>query len=160
MNSNEPDEESLPVLFFHSKDVYEAMLRQSSKQPYHDGGEERVAVVYEGFLTKLFTEDLRLSVPLYSSVLAALKKMGCVAQLRRGGSTSPSQWQLFTEPTKDLFKAKVLGGKRRTGPASQYTTRLDQMEDMVAQLSKTVNQHSAILQRFIDEERETDGVPA
>lgn len=161
MNSNEPGEATLPVLFYHAKAVYDEMLNQSTMQTYRDGGEEKEAVVYEGFLTKLITEDLHLSVPYYSSVLAALKKMGCAAQLRRGGSTSPSQWQLFTEPTEALFKDKYLGGKKRHGPTSQYSTRLDQVEDNMAQVMKLVHEHDAILRKIIEREaQEENGVHA
>src|SRR5882757_3836561 len=110
-------DDTLPVLYQHCKDVYERMLTQSTKQEYKDGEEVKIAIVYEGFLTKLVTEQLHLSVPYYTSTIRALKKMGCMSQLRRGGSTSPSQWQLFREPTEELFRSTQ---KVKASPTSQY----------------------------------------
>jgi hypothetical protein len=60
-------------------------------------------VVYEGMLTKLVTEDLGLPVPYYTKVRQFLMAMGCIRQLRRGGGSAPSQWELIREPTIDLW---------------------------------------------------------
>jgi transcription termination factor NusB len=64
---------------------------------------EGEAVVYEGFLTRLITQQLNLSVPYYTKVRKALLRMGCIRQLRRGGGSSPSQWELSHEPDLDSF---------------------------------------------------------
>jgi len=153
MSSNQGEEQALPVLYSHCKDVYNAMLRQSSKQTYVENGETKEAIVYEGFLTKLITEDLHLSVPYYTSIRNALKKMGCVRQLRRGGSTSPSQWQLYHEPTEELFITKAQG-KRKTG--SPYSNRLDVAENSIQALNNRVNTLENALRKLMDEE--TNGV--
>jgi len=60
-------------------------------------------IVYEGFLTQLVTGQLNLSVPYYTSVRTSLIRMGCIKQLRRGGGTAPSQWEMCYEPTLDAF---------------------------------------------------------
>lgn len=147
------DEGALPVLFSHSKDVYEAMLRTSSKQGYKEGGEDKEAVVYEGFLTKLVTEELRLAVPYYTTIMTALKKMGCARQLRRGGSTSPSQWVLYHEPTEELYRDKV---QRWRKPIGQNATRLDALEANLLQVGRRVSDLEAILHRELSEQEESE----
>ncbi len=146
------EEASLPVLYKHCKDTYDAMLRSSSKQEYRDDNNKmQEAVVYEGFLTKLVTEDLHLSVPYYTTVMGALKKMGCVRQVRRGGSTSPSQWQLYHEPTENLFRTKQQQGKKTS--RSAHGSRLDQVEGTVQILNQRVSAIERVLQQFIDDEQ-------
>jgi hypothetical protein len=93
--------EAAPIaLFEHTRSVYREMLDQSTMVT----AEGRGMMVYEGKLTDLITVDVGLAVPYYTRVTQALKGMGCAQQLRRGGGTSGSQWQLITEPTLDLFK--------------------------------------------------------
>jgi hypothetical protein len=146
------EEGTLPVLYSHSKAVYEAMLRSSSKQEFKDAdGQTKEAVVYEGFLTKLVTEDLHLSVPYYTSVMRALKKMGCVRQVRRGGSSSPSQWQLYFEPTEKLFVEKTKLTNKRSNAQS---TRLEQCESNIQALNRRVTTLEAALQNMIKEEEQ------
>jgi hypothetical protein len=83
------EKETLPALFEHSCDVYHAMLRVAHKEEYTENGETKYAIVYEGFLTKLITEaPLNLAVPYYTTIRRALQKMGCIAQIRRGGSAT------------------------------------------------------------------------
>lgn len=151
MNSDQRGETTLPVLYSHCRDVYEAMLRSSSKQEYKDDdGSQKEAVVYEGFLTKLVTEELHLSVPYYTTVMRALKKMECVRQVRRGGSTSPSQWQLYFEPTEKLFVEKAgVTSKRNT-----QTTRLEQAENSIQALNRRVTTLETALQNIIREEQQ------
>ena len=81
--------------------VYAAMLGEANAVV---GESDNKMVVYEGFLTSLITGKLNLSVPYYTSVMKALKRMGCVRQLRRGGGNSASQWELITEPTIEAFE--------------------------------------------------------
>lgn len=147
---------TLPVLYQHCLAVYEAMLQSSAKTTTIDGGVKQEAVVYEGFLTKLVTEQIHLSVPYYTSVMRALKKMGCCSQVRRGGSTSPSQWRLFHEPTEELFTSKVQ--KARNSPTSQHTTRLDTLEGNQIMLAKRVSEIEAILRNALDEGKEEQDV--
>jgi len=150
MNTTESDNKpTLPVLFYHCKDTYDAMLRSSSKQKYRDGTDDKEAVVYEGFLTKLVTEELHLSTPYYTTVMRALKKMGCATQLRRGGSTATSQWRLHHEPTEDLFREKIGLPKK---PTSQHKHRMDQHEGMIQDLNVRVLVLEDALKNIIQEE--------
>jgi hypothetical protein len=84
---------------------------------------ETTMVVYEGMFTKLVIEDLGLPTPYYTSVRRKLLDMGCIRQLRRGGGTAPSQWELLREPTADLWDAIP---KAET-PSSGIDTQLLQM---------------------------------
>lgn len=79
----------------HCERAYEFMLEEAT---YH--GE---ALIYEGFLTHLITDKVGLSIPYYARIRGLLVDMGCIRQLKRGGGTSPSQWEMITEPTGALF---------------------------------------------------------
>jgi hypothetical protein len=98
-------------------------------------------VVYEGFLTQLITQQLNLSVPYYTSVRQALINMGCIKQLRRGGGSSPSQWEMITEPTVEAFMQqrppKAPKQDKYSMLQDQLTTlgsRIVELEDMVQDL--------------------------
>jgi len=83
--------------------------------------------VWEGFTTRLFKE-LNLAVPYYTSVMNELQRMDCVRQMRRGGSTTPSQWLLLRQPTRELFD----------GPDSPARSRKDLLEQQLRDLAKRV----------------------
>ena len=114
-SGSSPETESAPpALFEHCVNTYHEMLRQakavvtvSAGDPHDDEDDDRASqiIVYEGFLTQLVTSKLNLSVPYYTSVRKALMEMGCIRQLKRGGGTSPSQWELIYEPTLEAFMA-------------------------------------------------------
>lgn len=88
------------AIYQHCCRVYATMMGRATRVQADGGSTEMV--VYEGALTQLFV-DLELSVPYYTSVMSKLKAMACVRQLRRGGGTSPSQWELLQEPTADRW---------------------------------------------------------
>lgn len=96
------EEGAPPKLFEHCITVFEQMKRESSATEI----EGSHALVYEGFLTRLFS-GLELATPYYTSVMQMLRKMGCVRQLSRGGGASPSKWELLEEPTLELFEASA-----------------------------------------------------
>lgn len=89
----------MPAMFDHCMNVYNKMREQAVVTEVADG--ERM-LVWEGFLTKL-TRGLGLSTPYYTTVKRDLVRMGCMQQLRRGGGSSPSQWELKHKPTQELF---------------------------------------------------------
>jgi hypothetical protein len=66
------------------------------------------SVVYEGFLTDLVKNKLNLSTPYYTKCRKALLEMGCIKQLRRGGSSTPSQWLLIREPLLTNFDPEAI----------------------------------------------------
>jgi hypothetical protein len=110
MTSTAPEEHAPPALYDHCVRTYNAMLAEAKKhQVALEKGIDRVeghdthVIIYEGFLTQLITQKLNLSVPYYTKIRNALIRMGCVRQLRRGGGSSPSQWELNYEPSLDAF---------------------------------------------------------
>lgn len=90
-----------PALFLHCVAAYEAMLNQA----HYLNTDEQDILIYEGFLTQLVQKDLSLSVPYYTSIRKSLINMGCIRQLKRGGGTAPSQWELIYEPTFEAFES-------------------------------------------------------
>jgi hypothetical protein len=94
-------EQAPPTLLQHCEVVYNAMLDRASS--VKEGNVE--LVVYEGALTNLVIKELEFPNPYYTSLTRALAGMGCVRQLRRGGGGHPSQWELLTKPTLELWQA-------------------------------------------------------
>jgi hypothetical protein len=117
-------EEPLPMPYTHALSVYEEM-RKGAKLMKDD--QKRDILVWEGFMTHLF-DGLGLATPTYTSILGHLKRMGCINQLRRGGSTTKSLWELCAKPTEDLFRDSVA--------RSKPTTKTAQLEQQVAQLNQ------------------------
>lgn len=89
------------AMFLHCSAVYEKMLSRSSRVQA-DG--QTQMIVYEGMLTRLVVEELGLPVPYYTKIRTSLISMGCIRQLKRGGGTSPSQWEIITEPNITLWE--------------------------------------------------------
>jgi hypothetical protein len=123
------DDTAVPVLYEHCCTVYDGMMAQAEKRQ-HRGDSEGEFIVYEGFLTQLF-HDLHLSVPYYTKVMTALKNMGCVRQLRRGGSSSPSQWELCYSPTVEAFT-------RQQEPKRPKQTTQAETRQLIRDLNKRV----------------------
>lgn len=135
------EEETTPALYHHCLAAYREMLAEATKQEL-EGIE---GMVYQGYLTALFADKLHLSVPYYTHVTRALKKMGCVRQLRRGGSSTESQWLLLYEPTEQLFQNKVGTARERV----RYVTynefaalqqRLTDMNNRLLKLERMLGQ--------------------
>lgn len=128
------DEVVPPALFNHCLAVYHGMREQATLgdvAPLNDEDVEQ-GLVYQGFTTKLFS-DIGLAVPYYSRVLKSLKRMGCIVQLRRGGSTTPSRWQLITEPTMEQFiTTESVQQQTEHVRNSDRKSRLEAVEDLVA----------------------------
>lgn len=97
--SSNGEAQTTPVLFHHCVETYNAMNEEA--KTVTEKGEK--ALVYEGHLTRLITQQLGLAVPYYTSVTKALKGMKCIRQLRRGGGNATSQWELIKAPTEEDF---------------------------------------------------------
>ena len=129
-----PEEQSAPPkLYEHCVTVFEQMKKEAAATSV----EGTHAFVYEGFLTRLFNK-LSLATPYYTSVMQALRKMGCVKQLSRGGGASPSKWELLQEPTVELFTAA------QTKKLHDNTWR-GQLEHQVRDLNERVDDLEEIL---------------
>jgi hypothetical protein len=133
-------EEAPPRLYEHCLAVFARMKREA-----HPTQIEGIhALVYEGFLTRLFSE-LQLATPYYTSVMQRLKKMGCVRQLSRGGGNSPSRWELIKDPIWEDFEAAE---QRRL----QSATKLGQVQGQIADLNRRVIALEAKYDRLLGEE--------
>ena|ERR1700683_2922719 len=84
-----------PATFDKAERIFNLMSERATREPIYDGGFD---VVYEGFLTGLFSE-LHFAAPQYTIVMQVLKAMGCVEQLTRGGGSAQSRWRLIKPPT-------------------------------------------------------------
>jgi hypothetical protein len=135
-------EPTVPALYDHCVRAYKAMLADAKVviDPATGEGESQI-VIYEGFLTQLITQQLNLSVPYYTSVRRSLLQMGCIRQLRRGGGSSPSQWEMITEPTEEAFLKQQPPKKPKQDRYSAMqdqilalNTRLSDLEDTVEEL--------------------------
>lgn len=129
----------MPALYVHCKTVYKEMHERS------DTSDSNRPPVYIGFLTQLFS-DLGLSVPYYTSVMGALKRMGCVEQTHRGGGGGESEWEILNEPTKEAFlhyEAPVNRRPTRLAQSDQrirdLTTRVDLLEKLVVALQSRLD---------------------
>lgn len=125
---SDPNLEKVPALFEHCEAAYGAMLAEAIET---EVGEGVVLPVYEGFLTKLFTEKLFLSNPYYTHVMKRLRAMDCVRQLRRGGSSTPSKWALLKKPVLAEFMvlgASIGGNKQSSQQIRDLSNRISVLE--------------------------------
>ena len=137
-----------PALFRHCVTVYDLMREHAQTDKLYPGKEEE-GLVYEGFLTRLFREN-GLSVPYYTLVMRALRRMGCVEQLRRGGSSTPSRWHLIEAPTIEAF----LSTENRTVTRAQRKSRMDKLEQQVNDLNRRLTSAEEILDALLQEHLE------
>lgn len=144
MNTSTPD---APVaLYGHCLITYKTMLSEATAIVVSEDDEEQTIIVWEGMLTRLITSQLNLSVPYYTAVTKALKRMGCIRQLKRGGGTAPSQWELLCEPTEELF---INALPKRIPKMDRYELiqmQLDSQNNRILKLEK-------ILENIIKEEQ-------
>lgn len=97
---------SMPAVFNHCIRVYAAMESEINTDR-----------IWTGSLTKLLP-TLNLPAPYYTNITREMKRMGCIAQHRRGGGGTASQWHVITPPTRELWsnsmvEATTLGSKSR-----------------------------------------------
>ena len=129
------------ALFFHVETVYKKMMEHAEERR---DDQDRSLIVYEGILTNLILKECNLSTPYYSSVTQALRGMGCIRQLKRGGGTAPSLWELITEPTLEAF--------RNFKPPRAPQTRITQLQDQVDNLIARVTELERIFSKVISAE--------
>lgn len=123
--------------FQYCAQVYQVMKNESRKFTAEQTGSVPM-VVWEGFFTKLITEDLGLSVPYFTTIRRELIRMECIRQLRRGGGTSPSQWELLRPPTEELW---------HSSPAKRSQTNSKQ--DMTAGQVGDLNRRLEVLEEHM-----------
>jgi hypothetical protein len=133
--------------YIHCVEVYRTMKEQAQVQELYPNSEDSVeGLVYEGFLTKLF-ESLSLAVPYYTTIIRELKRMGCVEQLRRGGSTTPSRWQLLKDPSPELAATDV---PVKPITKAQKQARADVQDQQIRGLSKRIDDLEALVEQLLE----------
>lgn len=145
------NQEAPPVLYQYCVDAYNLMLNAAKLESIEqDDGTVAQKVVWEGMLTALITQKMALSIPYFTFVTRALKRMDCIKQLRRGGGTAPSRWEMLREPTYELFeetksRETVQSPTRRTSATNAVLEQMAAMNVRVLRLEK-------ILENIIKEE--------
>ena len=134
-------ETSLPSLFVHCRKIWARMAELSETVDV----EGHPTSVYRGHLTKLVIKEQGLSVPYYTQVMQALKAMGCVRQLRRGGGNAKSIWELKAEPTEERWKRFESTGKT---PAAAGKTAV--LEQQVRDINRRLQSVEATVQLLTD----------
>jgi hypothetical protein len=129
-----------PAMFEHACKVYAAMDAEASEErPIIDGQVSDTADVirvYEGHLTTLF-QNLEVSAPYYTTIMRAIKGMGCAEQLRRGGGTATSRWQLNYPPTLEGYMAYHNNKpSRKQGVSAAFEQRLSDLVRRVENIEK------------------------
>lgn len=164
MTTTQPTDESAPpALFDHCVNTYRAMLGEAKSVTSFatartnaeagdllevDLKQNSQIIVYEGFLTQLIQGKLNLSVPYYTSIRKSLMDMGCIRQLKRGGGTSPSQWELIYEPTLEMF----MNVKPKKIPKQNKESMLqEQVNNLLARVSDLETAHEAILEALAEQ---------
>jgi hypothetical protein len=145
------------TLFLHCQTTYKAMLAEAKAVVVpretdvgftdYEGEvtENDVVIVWEGMLTSFITGKLNLSVPYYTYIMRALKRMGCVQQLKRGGGTSPSQWRLIKEP---VYEDYLEGLPPKTPRPSKDTLQ----EGINAQVNRRLLRLEKAFDKILEEE--------
>lgn len=141
------------MLFVHCCNVYNAMFNEAHEVA---ADADHKIIVYEGHLTKLITQKLNLSVPYYSSVRKALMNMGCIRQLQRGGGTQVSQWELFMEPTWELYEANTERKPRQPTQHEVHDDMIQALTTRIADLEEWQENVNAFLIKKFGLEEATD----
>jgi hypothetical protein len=91
-----PTQPLLPARYHHCVRLYEVMKKQATQRTE--------GLVWEGSLLKTMVGELQLGNAHYTSITRALKSMGCMQQLRRGGGPQGSIWRLIKPPSPAAFR--------------------------------------------------------
>jgi hypothetical protein len=133
-----------PMMWDHIKDIFTAMNERAQDEDLHQGDElvdPETQRVYTGHLTSLFAE-LQKPAPYYTDIMTALKAMGCVEQLRRGGGSAESKWVICYPPTEEGYLAYLnnRSGSKKPGKVEileqqvrTLSTRVQDIEEYLAQ---------------------------
>ena len=127
------DQGPVPALFEQCLTLYEAMADLATMTTIRPDSDEE-GLVYEGFLTRLITDDLHYSNPYYTKLTQRLKAMDCIRQLKRGGSTAKSKWLLVQSPTFEHFND--VASKKTTKPSGWRDSVDQQIRELNERLTK------------------------
>lgn len=138
---------TIPALFSQCVDVYERMEKVATER-------EEGPKIYEGHLTRLIS-TAGYSTPYYTSITRALKSMGCIAAIRRGGGGAASQFEIIKPPTEELFMEYFAGetpeakAKRGSAKKTDVATVAQQVRDLKAQVD-TLTMRIEVLEAKVD----------
>lgn len=138
-------DETPAALYTHCVNVYERMVQEARMESNGD-------VIWEGMLVNFITGKMNLSVPYYTTITRALKRMNCIEQIKRGGGTAPSQWRLITAPTLEAFESAQPRRSNRK-PIDKY----EMLQDQLNALSRRLVTVETALERVIQEEEQKYG---
>ena len=135
-----------PALFNHCVDVFAYMWKHSTEDPENDNGR-----LWEGYTTKVFSQELHLSVPYYTNVMSRLKAMGCVVLLRRGGGGSKSLWSLLKQPElKEFYEAVDTIAPQRRSKSEAWTQQASDLSSRITALESNVATLMEIIQELVE----------
>lgn len=137
-------EDAPPALYGHCSTVFNEMLTGAKS---HVNPQGDTIAIWEGGLVKLITGTLYLSIPYYSSITQALKRMGCISQMKRGGGSGDSQWELHYAPTLEMFLNAQPKKEKKQDKWSIAQEQLDSQNQRILALED-------IVQSFVDAEIE------
>ena len=137
MQPEAAEDRMMPALWTYVAKVYRQMEDEAEVErlagDLQGEEEEATGLVYTGHLTSLF-QGMGIPNPYYTSVTRALKLMGCVIQLRRGGGTARSKWLLVAPPSEESFMDADAGSKT----ARAHKGKVAILEQRVRDLTKRV----------------------
>jgi hypothetical protein len=133
---NRQDRKAMPMVFHHCVELFKVLTVQAE--------EVEGRQIWTGYMTHIIKDELNLSVPYYTSILNAMKRMGCIEQLQRGGSSTPSKWLLLAEPTEEVYNSPAV---RRS---AKNPGRLDQLEGMLFDLNTRLERLETLIASGIE----------
>lgn len=144
METQEPKNSGAAVaaLYGHCESAYNALLTGAKTVVQEDGN---TIVVWEGMLVNLIVAKLHLSTPYYTSITKALKRMDCIRQIKRGGGSGTSQWELIKAPTIEAF---LHDQPIKIVEQSRYALQQTQLDA----LNKRVNKLEGFMKGLFEEE--------
>lgn len=126
--TTQPDEEEvLPALYWHCVAAYENMEATAQLVEFDD---DEKRLIWTGHLTRLVA-DLHLSTPYFTFIRRSLTKMKCIRQIKRGGGSAESQWELLTQPTPELWETVP---KQQVSRSVAERTRVDKKLEQSQQI--------------------------
>jgi hypothetical protein len=133
--TDEDDSKPMKALYDHCISVYEAMEEDAVPEEgvlEGVGATEDIGyMIWTGHTTQIFAK-LGMATPYYTSVMSALKKMGCVEQVKRGGGNSMSKWRLVRRPEEEAFLAAE---KIKTPVQGSQKALEQQVRDLTARVN-------------------------
>lgn len=132
----------MAAMYDHCVLVYKKMADESTPETIEEGGVRKATgyVVWTGYTTGLF-QELGLATPYYTSAMNALRAMGCVEQLKRGGGAAKSQWRLVREPTEEAYHAIKDRKRPRQGSVAGLEQQIRDLTQRIERLEETAHEH-------------------